>query len=230
MMKHQRKRASKISSRLMETPFQLSMILDLLGLSLATAVAAMSWCLVPPRGLGLWGCKIAEIGGVGAAGAAVLEIFRDFYRQRRIKRRQRLVRKCARAHGIGESEYVSRQIQRVLEPVRELAGVLKIDCTYVRHGEFRHTVDFSHGLLDYIDVFVEDYRMGFQARFKGQDVAQIFELSLRSQRRLAVVGDYNHIGPVDPIRIDEQGIRKLQIDLLLAIFLPAVLVHGSYIS
>jgi hypothetical protein len=229
-MKPRRKRISKTNPSRMESPLSVAMILDIIGLMLATLVVGLSWLLVPPKGLEMWVCKSMECTGVVAAALAIAGFFKDFFKKKQIKRDQRRVQKCARAQGISETEYITSQIQKAAEPVRRLAEVLQINCTCVKHGNFKLTLDFCHGLLDYIDIFVENFRMRYEARFRSQDIGQVFVLSSRAKNRLVIIGDYNHIGPMKPIRVDDQGIRELQTDLLLAILLPAFLVHGSYVS
>lgn len=203
------------------SPFSKDAKYDILGLILACVVAVLSLYLVPPEGTVQWILKGAEITGIFSAAYAIGLMINKFVVNREKELEKVRLEELAKREGVTLDEYLDKQLSQIMQAIEKWAKIHKVKYKSFKSSSYKHTISFEDFLIDYIDVYVADYKLNFLVRSSNIDILrELFDYVAHTELKLSFVFDDFHIGSDEKMRVNMDSARTVMSVLVNSILNP----------
>ncbi len=221
-MKLQKKNRAITELSLLDTPFTRDAQYDILGLILATIVGFTSTYIARPEGTVEWTLKILEILGILFAGWAIGLMINKFKQNKALQQEKLVLEERAKSKHLTLNKYLSKILEDISKPIRKWADLNNVEYNYLKYSNYKHTIDFHDFPIDYIDIQIADYHLEFLIRMHDTDyIKRMLKHLTRSEIKLVLILDQNHLGNLSREKIEERSIEKIKHALIESIIGPA---------
>ncbi len=203
-------------NRVVEKETKVSVVSEIISFVLIVA----SFFIRFPQNINGWVTKGGEIIAIIAAVYLLTLAVTFGIKKRRTSRDKILCDIEARKKNLSIERYMARYIGILVNLIIVWAKFHKIKVKYTRHNHLRNVIDFYNFPIDYIDINVINYRLFFTIRINDLELmSKISDDLPRSCKNLVLIVDKYHIGPKEPLSLNEEGIisaKEMIINIILS--------------